>query len=223
LIQTHQTNVEISRTIPHKTSIAVWDVPSPVAMNCSFKVKVGMQCSATCRLTGQAVDVRDQAGAKIGEGKLGETPWTGTSALYWAEIELAAPGTEGVSFRSVNFTAAELELPHEGVSATFSFRTDKPPEHRVTVKVIERKTEAPVEDVEVLLGFYRASTDERGAVTIGLPKGTYELSIRKDGYTAQPMSVDVRDDLTVQVEALTAPTRSEMEEKMMEFEGYPWG
>jgi hypothetical protein len=212
------------RAIPHKTSMAVWDVPSPVATNGSFKVKVGMQCSAACQLTGQAVEVRDQAGDKIGEGTLGETPWTGTSALYWAEVELAAPATEGVSFRSVNFTAVEeLELPHEGVSATFSFRTDKPPEHRVTVKVVERKTEAPLEDVEVLLGFYMASTDQRGAVTIGLPKGTYELSIRKDGYSARPMSVDVGDDLTVQMEASTAPTRADMEEKLMECEDYPGG
>lgn len=211
------------RTIPHKTGMAVWDVPSPVARNSSFRVKVGMQCSATCRLTGQLIEVRDEAGAKIGEAKLGETPWTGTSALYWAEVELAAPATEGISFASVTFTTAELELPHEGGSATFSFRTDKPAEHRVTVKVIEEKTGAPVEDVEVRLGLYVASTDERGVVTLELPKGTYELGIRKDGYKAQPISVEVSENLTVQVEASAAPTRVEMEETLMKFEDFPWG
>ena len=41
-------------TRPHTTSMAVWDVPSPVVMNRSFKVKVGVKCSATCQPGGAA-------------------------------------------------------------------------------------------------------------------------------------------------------------------------
>src|SRR5262245_5758218 len=45
------------RTIPHKTSLAVWDVLSPAAMNTWFKAKVGIKCAALCRLTGQLVEI----------------------------------------------------------------------------------------------------------------------------------------------------------------------
>jgi len=40
---------EAGEAEPHTTSVAVWDVPSPVVMNCRLKVKVGVTCSATCR------------------------------------------------------------------------------------------------------------------------------------------------------------------------------
>jgi hypothetical protein len=40
------------------------------------------------------------------------------------------------------------------------------------------------------------------------------VSIRKDGFTAQPLTLDVNDDLTVEVQASTAPTHAELEERM---------
>ena len=43
-------------------------------------------------------------------------------------------------------------MPHEDASATFSFWTARPPDHRVTVTVLERDTEAPLENVQVRLG-----------------------------------------------------------------------
>jgi hypothetical protein len=211
------------RTIPHETSMAVWDVPSPVGINSSFSVKAGMQCSAGCRLGGRSIQVCDETGAKLGEGTLGDTAWLGTKALYWAEVELTAPPSVGVSSRSVTFVATDGESSHEKAVAAFSFRTDRPPEHRVTVTVIEKTTNAPIENVEVRLGFYVASTGERGVLTLDVPKGTYELSIRREGIQAPPMPVHVIEDLTITVEASPAPTRAQVEEQIMKFEDYPWG
>jgi hypothetical protein len=199
------------RTIPHKTDMAVWDVPSPVAMNSPFKVKAGIKCSAGCKLLGQLVEVHDEIGMKGGEGRLGEQPWPGTSGLCWAEMDLTAPAFEGVSSWLVTFTGAELELPHEDASARFDFRSARSPEHRVTVKITGKDTEAPVEDVEVRLGLYAASTDERGLAKLALPKGIYELDIRKDGYTAEPMTVDVSEDVTVHVVALASQQKDELD------------
>ena len=116
-----------STTTPHPTSIAVWDVPSPVVVNSSFTVNVGMKCSLACQLTGQLIVVRDEAGSQAGEGRLGETPWPGTSALYGAEVHLAAPAGEGMYTWAVRFTGTASERPHEDASATFSFRTTRPP------------------------------------------------------------------------------------------------
>jgi hypothetical protein len=211
------------KTIPHKTSLAIWDVPSPVAMNKAFTAKIGIRCSARCQLAGQLVEVLDETGTKMGEGKLGETPWEGTDALYWGVAEITAPATEGVSFWTVKFAGAELELAHEEASVNFSFRTDKPPEHRVTIKVIGEDTRAPIQHAQVQLGFYVAETDEGGLATFELPEGTYHLKIGKDGYEGPPMSVEAVEDVTIQVEAVKTLTEAEIDEKVRQFEASSWG
>ena len=96
-------------------------------MNSSFKVKVGIKCSAMCQLTGHIVEIRNEAGTTIGEGTLGETPWPGTGSLYWAKVVFAAPAAEEVPSWTVTLTAPELALSHEATSATFTFRAAKPP------------------------------------------------------------------------------------------------
>ena len=80
----------------HPTSIAVWNVPAPVVVNRPFTVSVGVKCSVGCQLTGQLIGVRDAAGIEIGEGRLGETPSRGTSALYETVVNLVAPSEQGV-------------------------------------------------------------------------------------------------------------------------------
>jgi hypothetical protein len=192
-------------TRPHTTSMAVWDVPSPVVMNRSFTVKVGVKCSAACQLAGQLIEVRDEEGIQTGTGRLGETPYPGTSALHVAEVELSAPGTEGIPSWSARFAAVEAGLPHEEASATFSFRIVKPPEHRITVKVTDEQTEAPLDNVEVQLGVYRASTDGRGLASFELPGGVYALDARKVGYEILARTVGVAEDLMLHVTALSSP------------------
>src|SRR3989442_12721369 len=49
----------------------------------------------------------------------------------------------------------------EDASASFSFRTDKPPEHRVAVKVVAKDSGAAVGDVEVRLGLYIGWTNQQ--------------------------------------------------------------
>jgi hypothetical protein len=209
----------VFRTVPHRTSVAVWDVPSCVSMTTSFKVKVGVRCSAMCQFKGLPVEVRDKTGVVIGKGALGDTIWTGTSALYWTEIELAAPIREGIYLYSVLFApTAEMEVAHERASGSFSVRVDRAPESRVVIRVLQKETRAAMDDVEVWVGRYMTSTDTGGIANFELPNGTYEICIRKDGYTAQPISLHVSQDLTVDVEVLSAPTKAEMEERLNAWE-----
>ena len=56
-------------TRPHTTSMAVWDVPSPVVMNRSFKVKVGVKCSSACSLAGHLIEVCDDGGTQVWRGQ----------------------------------------------------------------------------------------------------------------------------------------------------------
>ena len=73
------------------------------------------------------------------------------------------------------------------------------------------------------LGPYEAFTDASGVAIVGVPAGTYELSIRKDGFTLEPIPVIVDQSLRIKVEAETTLTKAELEERLMRFEDNPWG
>src|SRR5262245_50040659 len=40
-------------TVPHATSLAVWDVPSPVVRDAAFEITAGAKCSSACTLAGK--------------------------------------------------------------------------------------------------------------------------------------------------------------------------
>jgi hypothetical protein len=193
------------RTTPHGTSLAVWAVPSPVVMGERFSIKVGAKSSAGCELNGKKVLVSDRSGAVIAQGSLQETPWPGTSALYWTDVEVPAPAQEGMFWCSVSFAAADIETPHEGASSKFSIAIVRPPEHRLTVEVFEKDTKAPIENAQVRLGAYRAATDLSGRAEVAMPKGTYDLTVWKVGYEAPGRTVDLHEDVSVQVEVAIVP------------------
>ncbi len=192
-------------TIPHATSLAVWAIPSPVVMGQRFAIKVGAKSAAGVALTGGSVEVRDESGAVVADGCLGETPLPGTSALYWTDIELPAPVTEGMHAWSVTFEPQELELPHECASTTFSASIVRPPEHRLTIKVIEKETAAPIADAQVRLGAFRAATDRAGIAEVDMPKGIYDLNVWKVGYEAPAKTVELDDNVFVEVEVVSLP------------------
>jgi hypothetical protein len=193
------------RTKPHATSLAVWEVPSPVVMGEKFRIKAGAKSSGACALEGKAIEVIDQAGTAVAQGSLGATPWPGTSALYWVELELIAPGEEGLAWWSVRFAAAETELPHAGSSSRFSIAVVRPPAHLLAVEVLEKESGAPIADAQIHLGAYAAATDPSGHAEVAMPKGTYDLTVWKVGYDAPGRIVDIRGDTTVKIEAVVVP------------------
>ena len=190
---------------PHEISLAVWDLESPLVMSHSSKIKLGAKCSEGCPLTGQEIIVRDEAQMAVGTNKLGSEPWPGTSALYWTEVDLTAPSAEGRFDWEVTLTASGLELPHSTASSHFSFITVPAPEHCVTVKVVEKSTETPIDNAEVRLGVYRGRTGQSGLANVELPKGTYDVVVYKLGYQAPPRAVEVTANVNVQIEIEPEP------------------
>lgn len=193
------------RVVPHDTSLAVWGVPSPIVIDHPFRIQVGATCSAGCDLRGKEIQTRDETGASIACGTLGDTPWDGTRALYWTDVDLVAPATDGATSWSISFAPAELELPHGGASARFGFETVRPPQHSVTVKVVEKDAGTPVEDAQVRVGVYLAYSDAAGLATVAMPQGTYSLDVLKTGYEAPSRVLEVNDDVSVEVEAAVVP------------------
>jgi hypothetical protein len=207
---------------PHATSLVVWDVPSPAAAGTPATVKVGVQCAIGCCLAGQVVEVRDQAGAVLGTATLGAEVSPGTDALYWGDVTFVAPPITGVAFLSAAFAPTNLEVPHLGAAASFSFRVDAPPEYRVAVRVGHQDTSAPIERVEVRLDHYAAYTDVRGEAQFYVPGGRYTCSIRRIGYDASPVEIEVTADLAVHIKAGKGETREELEARLSAWENYPW-
>lgn len=206
-----------SRTTPHPTSIAVWGVPSPVVVNRRFAATVGIRCSAGCPLAGQRIIVRNEAGADVGRGRVGQMPEPGTSALYAAKVTLEAPADEGVHTWTAAFDGLEPDSAppddsapaqestpgHANATATFGFRTTAPAEHRVAVTVVDRDTETRLAGAEVHVGIYRATTDAGGQAQVAVHPGSYDLYVRKAGYQPHAGSVRVvSGDVSLDVAAL---------------------
>ena len=192
-------------TRPHATSLAVWDMPAPVVAGERFTIKVGAKSSADCRLEGQRIEICDETDSVAGRATLQGSPWPGTSGLYWTEVELRAPSNDGLSSWSARLAPVELGSAHDETSSQFHVAVVRPPEHTITVKIIEKQSGAPVGDVQVRLGAYRGATDQAGLAQIRVGKGRYDLNIWKVGYEAPGRSVDIDDDLAVEIEAVALP------------------
>jgi hypothetical protein len=170
-----------------------------------MRFKAGVKSSAGCALCGQTVDVHDRSGTVIASGTLGATPWPGTGALYWCEMDAPAPTLEGITTLTVRFRADGLTPPHVGAVANADIAVAKPPEHSLTITVVEKGSAAPVADVVLRLGAYRARTDGSGIAVVPVCAGEYDLRIWKAGYEAEPARVTVAGDAAIRIAAPALP------------------
>jgi hypothetical protein len=192
-------------TVPHETSLAVWDIPSPVVRGEPFEIKAGAKCSSACGLAGKTIEIRDDAGILMGSGALGETILPGTSALAFTAIRLSAPGTLGLHMWIASFVPSELKLAHGGAISRFSFTTVAEPEHSVSVKVVHKETKAPIAGAQVRLGIYGAETDASGSAIVRVPKGAFPLVIARPGYKMPERTIKVAKDVHVRITAEQLP------------------
>lgn len=193
------------KTVPHSTSLAAWDIPSPVVRASSFAVKVGAKCSACCGLGGRHVEIRDDAGSVVGAGALGDTTLPGTTGLYFTTLHLTAPDELKLNTWTVSFAAPELKLAHGGATSSFSFVTVPAPQHSVSVKVVNKATKAPVAGAQIRLGPYRTVTDASGAAKLGVPAGKFRLVVTRAGYAMPERNLNVAKDLNLRIAAEKLP------------------
>jgi hypothetical protein len=59
-------------------------------MGASFAIAVGAKSSAAIVLAAARVEVRDEAGETVARERLGDTPYPGTMALFWTNVEARA-------------------------------------------------------------------------------------------------------------------------------------
>jgi len=186
----------------HETSIAIWDLTSPVVVGRPATLKVGVACPSRCNLAGTSVDVYNETGTRAGSGTLGSTPWPATAALYWVELEIDSPEAEGEHAWSIRATIADL--PHGDATTTMRFVACPPPEHRVTLHAIDKITGAYLADVELRLGRFRTATNHVGIACVEVPRGTYEVGTWKNGYAIASKTIVVDGDTTIHLEMTAA-------------------
>lgn len=191
--------------IPHATSLAVWDITSPVVTDAELRLKVGVKCAAGCSLAGAAVEVYDGAGAKVATGRLGDVPYADKVGLYWTEVALPSPAAPGVYQWEVRLPPApEQKLPHSTAAIKFGFVAAGPPKNTVTVQLVNQATQAPVARARVLLRPYSGFTDDQGAVKLAAADGEYKLVVVKGEYETYHATVGVASDMTVRAELIPA-------------------
>jgi hypothetical protein len=193
------------KTVPHATSLAVWDIPSPVVRGARFEITAGAKCTSACVLAGKVIEIRDESGVLMGSGALGDAPAPGTTALVFTTISLKSPRKLAQHSWTASFEPSELKLAHGRATSRFSFITVGEPEHSVSVKVVNKETKEPIAGAQVRLGVYRAETDESGAAEIRVPKGTFELAVMRPGYRMPERKIEVEKDVRVRISAERLP------------------
>lgn len=190
-----------SLILPHRTSIAVWNIPSP-SLGSSFKVAVGVKCSAGCDLSGKQVEIKDESGLRHGAGVLGTRPRPGTEALYETELCLNAQTHLGIFPYIAFFAADNMKCEHHAAIGRFSIRTLEPAEHIVTVRFLRENTDIALSNIDVWIGEYKALTNESGVARVHVPRGDFELSTVSSHIESQSVAIVVREDMTVELQAI---------------------
>jgi hypothetical protein len=201
-----QTSLPISfATAPIAVSLAVWDVPATAVIGEPFRIKVGVKSSRACALKGADVEVLDDNGRRMGVGRIGESPWAGTTALYWADIEVTAPDKDGSACWSARFPPTVSGLPHGQGLAQFTFIAVKPPDHKLTIMVVDKETAAPIDNARLRVGCFRIATDPSGLAELNIPDSHYEITAWMTSHELPPTTIEVTEDMMLRLEATGLP------------------
>ena len=190
---------------PHTTSVVVWDIPSAIVAGERFRVKVGVKCADECDLTNAGFGIVDEQGTQLATGTLPGDLWPGSTGLYVAEVELAAPTTEGLYTWSVTIPASEAEIPHAAGSASFGIRVVSQPDYLVTIEAVDEADHAPLRGARVVMHPYRAVTDDRGIAEVRVAKGSYQLFVSQTRYITLGLPIEVHADMTARAELSVEP------------------
>jgi hypothetical protein len=196
------------QVIPHETSLVVWDTPSPAVLGRESSLKVGVKCSAGCKLAGENIEIHDHEGKVVAVGALAESPWPGSQGLYWREVSFRTPGQEGYYSWEAQFREPRQAIPHQGAVLSFGFQITPPPQYRLSIEVADSETKAPVDDAFVSANTFRTYTDTHGRAILEITGGSFEIYVWRDGYLPWEMALAISADTEIQVKLSVAPAGS---------------
>ena len=205
-----ETSTEFSfATKAHAQSVNVWGLPPAIGPRERFRFKVGIKCSAGCKLTGRPLRTFDHEGAQVGEASLTGDIWPGTGALYFSEVEAEAPLMAGDYKWQVETTGSASRVPHAAGSCTVAVKVVSPPDYEVTVEAVDSERQTSIKGAHVLLHPYRALTDEKGVAKVKVAKGRYKLFVSGFNYIAYRNIINVAGDVATRAELTMEPEGQE--------------
>jgi hypothetical protein len=185
--------------------VNVWGLPSAIASGERFRFKIGVKCSAGCKLAGKALSIFDHAGRHVGDGKLFDEVWPGTSALYFAEVDAKAPLTTGAYVWQVKAPGSPSPPARAAGACTLTIKVVGPPDCELTVAAFDRATQMPIKGAHILLHPYRTSTDATGVATVKVIRGRYKLCVSGFNYIPCENTIDIEGDVATRVELTPEP------------------
>ena len=193
------------RVLPHETSLAVWDTPSPAILERESSLKVGVKCAAGCNLAGEGIEIQDHEGKVVATGVLAESPWPGSQGLYWQEVSFQAPRQEGYYSWKAQFREPRQAIPHQGAILPFGLQTTRSPEYRLSIEVMDSESMVPIGEAFIAANTYRTYTDANGRAILEITGGVYEIYVWRDGYLAWETALEVSADTEIQAKLYVAP------------------
>ncbi len=199
-------SADISFTVkPHAIRVLAWDIPTAVVGSETFKIKIGIKCSSECQFPNEDFGIKefqvfDHVGAEVATGNITGNLWPETTGLYFTEIELRAPSSEGLYNWSVTCSGADGSVPHAGGTASFGLRVVGRPDHLVSVEAIDKATQTPLRGARVVLHPYAGVSDENGIAQIRVAKGAYQLFVAQTSYLTFGQPVEVAADMSLRAE-----------------------
>ena len=171
----------------HQMSLAVWDIPTPVRPASASPSRSARSRRPAAGSAAARIEVLDGEGV-VAAGHLGDAPWPGTDALFWAEVELRAPNAPGLVTLTVRFDAAELASPTWPLRPRSMSPSLRSPNIRLTVKVTGTglRSRTPCSPRP-----HPRHHRRLGRGHDQLAKGRYELVVWKAGYEMPVTPIDV--------------------------------
>ena len=186
---------------PHDTHIVVWDAPSTIECGEKFSIKLGVKCSSECRPDGWTLEVYDHDRKKLAKAALSDDAcWPGTAALYYTEVDLTAPDTEGHYAWEAKAQVDGLDISHSECVVSFGVRVVATPECLLKVVAIDMQSQTPVQGAKVVVHPYKAFTDERGVAEVRVPEGEYRLFVSGKNYFPFRSDGEVKTHITIKAE-----------------------
>lgn len=181
----------------HALSVVVWDTPLAVDQKKPFTVRIGLRCSAGCDLSKHRIELSDDRGGPPISCETGDTPWPGTEALYWTEVELEAPAKEGQAGWNIAAEVDDAPQPHTDVRTQFAVNVVPRAEHLLTVTAVDAETSAPIPRAKVVAHPFRTLTDAAGRAELHLPPGPRRLFVSGPDHIPYQIEGDVTGDMKI--------------------------
>jgi hypothetical protein len=195
---------DASASETHDTQIVVWDVPPAIERCARFSFKAGIKCAQACCAQGWSVGIRDEAGRVLTRSQCGENPLDGTSALYYCELELGAPDTDGTHAWEAYVPAMAGEghdaIAHPAASMRFNVRVVPAAQFGLKVIAVDARTRVPVKGARVVVHPYRTSTGDDGVAELRVPKGAYRVFVSDRRYYPFRSDSEIERDMTILAE-----------------------